>query len=99
MITGGFIEEVQALLDKGYSPELPSLSAIGYREIIAYLKGKISLDEMKIRMRRYTRQFVRRQANWFKLTDPQIHWLDLTVSGEEEIQSFIKKKITCDDGN
>lgn len=99
MIAEGFIEEVQALLDRGYSPDLPSLSAIGYREIIAYLKGKISLDEAQTLMRRNTRQYVRRQANWFKPHDPNICWFDLTMSGSEEIEAYIKEKINCDNGS
>lgn len=76
MIAGGLIEEVRSLLAKGYSPELPSLSAIGYREIITYLQGQITLDEAVIRIKRATRIFVRRQSNWFKGNDPAIHWYE-----------------------
>jgi tRNA dimethylallyltransferase len=92
MIREGFVDEVKSLLSKGYSPDLPSLSAIGYREVIAFLQGKISLEEAKILMRRQTRQFVRRQANWFKPRDPLIHWFDLSVCGAGEIQDFILEK-------
>ena len=95
MVAAGFIEEVQALLDAGYSPELPSLSAIGYRQIIQYLQGEIELDEAILLMKRITRQFVRRQANWFKLDDPEIHWFEIgpeTLTRiEAEIQSFLAK--------
>ena len=66
MIDAGLVEEVRALLKRGYSPDLPSLSAIGYREMIAYLQGKISLEEAVRQIQRATRIFVRRQANWFK---------------------------------
>jgi tRNA dimethylallyltransferase len=74
MINSGFVEEVRQLLDREYSPELPTLTAIGYGEIVAYIQGKISLEEAIIYMKRRTRVFVRRQANWFKETDPRIHW-------------------------
>jgi tRNA dimethylallyltransferase len=77
MIRQGFIEEVAGLLEKGYSPALPSMSAIGYREISAYLNHEISLDEAIRLIKQRTRNFVRRQANWFKTNDPQIHWFNL----------------------
>lgn len=74
MLQAGFIQEVQGLLDRGYSPHLPSFSAIGYREIAAVVQGKINLDEAVLQIQRATRLYVRRQANWFKLDDPAIHW-------------------------
>ena len=46
MLEGGLVKETRKLLDQGYSPELPSLSAIGYRQVIQYLNGEIPLDEV-----------------------------------------------------
>ncbi|WP_299027916.1 tRNA (adenosine(37)-N6)-dimethylallyltransferase MiaA [uncultured Thermanaerothrix sp.] len=77
MLNQGLVGEVQALLAKGYSPDLPPLTAIGYREIIQYLEGKISLDEAVTLIKRRTRDFVRRQATWFREDDPRIHWLEV----------------------
>ncbi len=74
MIQNGFIDEVEGLLQAGYGPELPSMSAIGYREIIAYLQGKCTLDEAVMLIKRGSRSYVRRQANWFKDSDPNIFW-------------------------
>jgi tRNA dimethylallyltransferase len=76
MFTDGFVNEVKTLKNKGYDKNVPAMSAIGYREVSAYLDGEISLDEALMLMKRYTRQYVRRQANWFKETDPRIHWFD-----------------------
>lgn len=76
MIKNGFIDEVRLLLDLGYSTDIPSMSAIGYREIAAFIHGEISLDEACVLMRRNSRQYVRRQANWFKENDPEIKWFD-----------------------
>ena len=75
MLEDGLVEEVRRLREQGFSTELPTLSAIGYREICAYLDGKMSLDEAVVRMKRLTRDYIRRQANWFKQNDPSIHWL------------------------
>ena len=76
MFAAGLLDEVRGLLDRGFSPDLPTMSAIGYRECIAVLRGEMSVDEAKTQMRRTTRVFVRRQANWFKLDDPAIRWFE-----------------------
>ena len=90
MLDAGFISEVRNLLQDGYSPALPTLSAIGYREIIAYIEGKITLDEAVTLIRRYTRVFVRRQSNWFKSGDPEIHWFSPTTQTIGEIETCIR---------
>jgi tRNA dimethylallyltransferase len=90
MLEAGFVEEVQNLLNHGYSPDLPTLSAIGYGEIIEYLSGKISLDEAIVLIKRQTRIFVRRQANWFKKDDPNIAWFQMYSGIEQEIIAFVR---------
>ena len=76
MIANGLVEETAALLAKGYSEDLPSMSAIGYKEICDYLHGRIGLDEAAQLIKFRTHNYVRRQANWFKPTDPAIEWVD-----------------------
>ena len=90
MIDTGFIEEVRRLLEQGYSPELPTLSAIGYSEIIAHIRGQMSLDEAIASMKRRTRIYVRRQANWFKENDPHIHWFQTGSSVVDEMGYLIQ---------
>jgi tRNA dimethylallyltransferase len=89
MFEAGFVGEVKAILDDGYSPDLPSLSAIGYRQVIAHLQGETTLEEVEIQMKRITRQFVRRQANWFKTDDPSIHWYQVRENVLAEIEKTI----------
>lgn len=90
MLAGGLVEEVRRLLAQGYSPDLPTLSAIGYGEIIAHLQGKISLPQAVAEIKRATRTFVRRQANWFKETDPDIHWFEIDPETERSIVQLIR---------
>jgi tRNA dimethylallyltransferase len=90
MFESGFLEEVEGLLVKGYSPELPTLSAIGYRECVQVISGRMSIEQAKVEMRRATRVFVRRQANWFKDDDPDIHWFR---AGQEDTLNPIEKLI------
>ncbi len=90
MFSAGFLNEVRSLLEYGYSPELPSMSSIGYRECIAVLHGELSVEEAKVRMRRSTRVFVRRQANWFKEDDNNIRWFDAGNENLDEIEKVIR---------
>lgn len=89
MFEQGFVTEVKQLLEKEYSIDLPTLSAIGYREVIQFIQGGCSLEEAKIQMRRKTREFIRRQANWFKPDDPLIEWHAMTPDPMDEIQTSI----------
>lgn len=66
MIKHGLIEEVKSLLDDGYSPEIKSLQTLGYREIISFLKGEISLETAISLIKRNTRRYAKRQITWFK---------------------------------
>lgn len=90
MFAGGFLDEVKDLLKQGYSPNLPTMSAIGYRECVDVIQGKISQDEAVTRIKRATRIFVRRQANWFKESDPDILWYE---AGSEGIVAKIEATI------
>ena len=94
MFANGFLEEVRGLLEKGYSPALPTMSAIGYRECVAVLEGQIQVEEAKQRIGRATRIFVRRQANWFKESDPTISWFRVEVGVMEKIEAFIRQSLS-----
>jgi len=94
MFEKGFLGEVQRLLEKGYSPDLPTMSAIGYRECVAVLQGTLTLDEAKTQIKKLTRIFVRRQGNWFKESDPQIRWFDMREGTLDEAESYLREKIS-----
>jgi tRNA dimethylallyltransferase len=91
MLRNGWLDEVQALLNQGYDPSLSSMSAIGYQQLSAYLVGDITLDEATKEIKRLTRQFVRRQANWFKMDDPSIHWFTPGPDTVEQIVRLVQK--------
>jgi tRNA dimethylallyltransferase len=90
MLDAGFIAEVEELLERGYAPDLPAMTAIGYRQITDHLRGSISLDEAISQMRKATRQFVRRQSNWFKQDDSRIHWFDVRDDVIDRVESLIR---------
>jgi tRNA dimethylallyltransferase len=90
MFRAGFVDEVRRLLAAGYPPDLPAFSAIGYREVIAHLQGQIPLAEVEQEIRRATRMYVRRQANWFKPDDPAIHWFMVGENTVAEIEFHLR---------
>jgi tRNA dimethylallyltransferase len=90
MLINGLVEEVEALLNKGFSIDLPSMSAIGYHEIAEYIQNKISLEAALVLMKRRSHQFVRRQGNWFKTNDPCIQWFSANPLPIEKIIESIK---------
>ena len=93
MFANGFVDEVNGLLAKGYPPSLPTMSAIGYRECIGVIEGELNEEQAKAEIRRATRVFVRRQANWFKVSDPNIMWFQVRVGVEEEIVKNIRRLV------
>jgi tRNA dimethylallyltransferase len=94
MFEGGLLDEVKGLLAKGYSSDLPTMSAIGYRECMRVIEGQMSIEQAKVEMRRATRIFVRRQSNWFKESDPNIHWFHADEKNMiDNILTFIRQAI------
>jgi tRNA dimethylallyltransferase len=93
MFANGFLEEVKTLLVKGYSPSLPTMSAIGYRECIRVVNGELNEEQAKAEIRRATRIFVRRQANWFKESDPTIKWFRVEQGVVGEIEAYLRSSL------
>ena len=91
MLEAGLVDEVCGLLDAGFSANLPTMSAIGYGESIQNLQGEINLDEAITLIKRNTRVFVRRQANWFKPDDPRINWFNPSQTMINDIETQIRR--------
>jgi tRNA dimethylallyltransferase len=82
MIEGGLVEEVRALFDRGYGPDLAPIRSIGYREVGAYVLGECGLEQATTDMARATRRLAKRQLTWFR-GDPTIEWID---AGEFDVE-------------
>ena len=93
MFANGFLNEVKELLARGYDSSLPTMSAIGYRDCIRVIRGELNLDQAKAEMRRLTRIFVRRQANWFKESDPSIKWFKVEPGVVDIVETHIRKSL------
>ena len=93
MFANGFLDEVKKILASSYSPTLPTMSAIGYRECIEVLEGRMKVEEAKQAIGRMTRIFVRRQANWFKESDPNIRWYQVKDGVVDKIEKNIRQLV------
>lgn len=65
MVGQGLVEEVTHLKEEGYDRSLVSMQGLGYKEILSYLDGEISLEEAIYLLKRDTRHFAKRQLTWF----------------------------------
>jgi tRNA dimethylallyltransferase len=94
MIASGFVEEVQKLLQMGFSADLPSMSSLGYRQIAAYLNREVELAAAVQKIKYETHRFARSQYAWFRLRDSRIKWFDATddIQGKIDytIQTFLE---------
>jgi tRNA dimethylallyltransferase len=97
MIKRGLIEEVEQLLKKGYSPSLPSMSGIGYKQIVQFVRGEMTLPEAVDKMKNETHRLARHQYAWFRLNDGRIRWFGVTdtkgetsIVGMDEIKALIE---------
>ncbi len=94
MIEAGFLEEVQKLLQMGYSASIPSMSSLGYKQIASYLNGEMDLAEAVQKIKYETHRFARNQYVWFRLRDSRIRWFDIGDDIQAEmdytIQTFLK---------
>ncbi len=76
MIELGLIDETHRLLAAGYDARLPSMTGLGYREMTAYLRGELTLDEAVARIKTETHRYVRHQYTWFRRM-AGVQWFDM----------------------
>ena len=77
MLKNGLLDEVKHLYDLGYRPDThQSMKGIGYKEIVDYFDGKVTLDEAIDKLKQHTRNYAKRQITWFK-RNKDIIWFDI----------------------
>lgn len=99
MVEDGLLEEVKKLLDNGYE-HTQSMRGIGYKELIPYYKGEISLEGALDLLKRNSRRFAKRQYTWFKNKMP-VQWYSILPETKEKVfriilsdlEGFLIKKI------
>lgn len=84
MISAGLEQEVRQLLALGITPQQTAMQAIGYKEMVQYIQGHVTLEEAVDAIKQGSRRYAKRQLSWFRRI-PEIHWFDKT-----EINLFIE---------
>ena len=96
MLQDGLEEEVKALKELGVKRDMVSMQGIGYKEMLSYLDGELSYDQMVADIKENTRHFAKRQLTWFR-REKEVIWVDKDNYASEEavivdLIAQIKKK-------
>jgi tRNA dimethylallyltransferase len=75
MLASGWIEEVKGILSMGFDEGLKPFTSIGYMEILLYLHGSITHEDMVKDIKKFTRHYAKRQLTWF-LREKDISWYE-----------------------
>ena len=93
MMAEGLEQEVRNALAQGVPQDALSMTSLGYRQMIQYFNGEISLERAVELIQRDTRHFAKRQLTWFR-HDPNIQWVDKDGKTDAQIQQELLKVIT-----
>ncbi len=92
MLEAGLLDEVRNYMDNGYSRDNPAVKALGYREIIDHLEGRLPFEDALEAMRRKSRNYAKRQETWFRSVPDAIR-ISARGRGAEEIAGEIISNI------
>lgn len=93
MVEEGLVREVKGLKDAGLSIENISMQGIGYKEILDYLEGEVTLDEAVDNIKQNTRHMAKRQVTWFKREKDVIYINPFEFENNEKIVDYMVEKI------
>ncbi len=93
MLEKGLVKEVETLKNNGLSMNNISMQGLGYKEILAYLDGDITLDEAVEIIKRDTRHFAKRQLTWFR-REKHVTFIDKSkFKSDDEILMFMAEEL------
>lgn len=88
MVRNGLVEEVRALLAEQEGMSATAAQALGYKEMIAHVRGESTLEDAVGEIVLRTRQFAVRQERWYR-RDPRIRWVDVRNDPVSEVTPFV----------
>lgn len=89
MFANGLVEEVRSLRARGVPATARAFRALGYREVLMHLEGRLGLDEVRHRMRLATRQYAKRQDTWFR-KEGGVNWLP-SPGSDDELSALVRR--------
>ena len=88
MIEKGLIEEVENIYNK-YKKFPTAMQGLGYKEVVEYLNGDLTKEEMIEKIKQETRRYAKRQMTWFK-KNKQTIWLDTENTVQNNLQIILE---------
>lgn len=95
MLEAGLIDETKQLLEEGYSTNLQAFNTVGYKQVIQFLDGEISKEQMVKDMKTATRRYAKRQITWLRRW-PFVEWINMHDKTNEEAESQILDALKID---
>lgn len=89
MVEEGLLDETRSLLDRGYDERYPAMNAIGYKQAVACIRGKMSQTAMIADIQQKSRHYAKKQLTWFG-KNPDIRWLENNHLSQGEIDSVAR---------
>lgn len=91
MFQQGLVEETEQLLKNGLEKNRTAMQAIGYRQVVAYLKGSSTLEQTKEEIKIKTRQFAKRQRTWFRGQFPYARFVEVAEPVEALAEKIVQE--------
>jgi len=103
MMENGLLDEVKQMVSKGYTKDMISMQGLGYKELMEYLQGNVSLEDAIYILKRETRRYAKRQLTWFR-AQKDVVWVDVDrfESYESLVQwclAYVKEKLNLNSQN
>jgi tRNA dimethylallyltransferase len=89
----GLVEEVETLLRMGYQPTLPALHGLGYRQVIQFVQGTLTLELALAQYKVATHQYIRRQLTWFR-NQARVEWVDVNASTASVLRERVARYLS-----
>ncbi len=88
MFEAGLVAETRGLIEQGYRPDCKGFEALGYRQAVAVLEGRLTVEEAIEETSRDTRRYAKRQMTWFR-KEKDIHWIELPGDHPEALRNLL----------
>jgi len=93
MMENGLVDEIKRLVEMGYDTNTIAMQGLGYKEILSYVRGEMTIEEAVYILKRDTRHYAKRQLTWFRRLE-NVYWLNIDeFSGISEILKNIENHI------
>ena len=89
MIADGLVEEARGLLEEGvFEKNATAAQAIGYKEILPYVRGAVTLESASEALKMATRRYAKRQMTWFSAKD-YVNWIDIPADNKKTFEEIV----------